>query len=202
MLAAVLTGCQFPAGPPAGPPPTPAPHAPVRLGTVSVISPTVTVNNRSVVGTVPLNDGDKIATSASGRAHVEIAGHGTVDIEPGTDPSIILEGACVVVRIIFGSAFVEGTGLCVEDGQGTRVALNSAVHVEVGQGRMQITVLEGTAQVQRIARVPAHETLTSLQRITIARGRVEQRVIVPRSEADLLRQRLRAVPLQRAPVVR
>jgi hypothetical protein len=204
MLVAALTACQMPAGRPGPPAPAPTPpaSAPVRLGTVTATAPTVTVNNHPVQGTVVLHDGDKVTTSASGRAHVEITGRGIADIEPGTDPWFVREGACVVVRIIFGKAFVDGTGLCVEDDAGTRVALNSAVHVEVAQGRTRITVLEGTVELQRIARVPTQETLASLERITVARGRIEQRVVVPRSEVDLLRQRLPAVPRQRAPAAR
>lgn len=193
-LSVALAGCEvLPSGSGTV---SPGPRTPTRLGTVTAMAATVSVNNRPVQGTVPLNDGDKVATDATGRVHVELPGRGTVDLEVNTDPWFVREGACVVVRIIFGGALVSGSSLCVEDDQGTRVALGSAIHVHVGQGRTSITVVEGTVHLQRIARVQTLETLTSLQRVTIANGRVQQRAIVPRTEVDVLRQRF-LIPAQR-----
>jgi ferric-dicitrate binding protein FerR (iron transport regulator) len=162
----------------------------VRLGTVTATAAQVSVNNRPVAGTVPLNNGDKVATDATGRAHIDLPGRGTVDLEANTDPWFIREGACVVVRILFGGALVSGSSLCVEDEQGTRVALGSAVHVYVARGRTSITVVEGTVHLQRIAHVQTQETLTQLQRITVMNGRLQQRVTVPKTEVDVLRRRI------------
>jgi hypothetical protein len=203
-LALLLAGCQIEPGRPGRPSPTPTPTGPVRLGTVTETAGSVTVNNRPIQGSVALNDGDKVTTGPTGRAHVELTGRGTVELEPGTDPWFIREGACVVVRILFGGALVSGTGLCVEDEPGTRVALNSAIHVEVTKGRTRITVVEGTVQLQRVARVPTQEALTQLQRVTVVSGRIQQRVVVPRAEIEPLRQRLRVVPRvsPQTPIVR
>lgn len=210
LLAAVLAGCEVVPSRPvttvSPTPTTPAPPAPARLGTAAATAANVSVNNRPVQGTVPLNDGDKVATDATGRAHIELPGHGTVDLEANTDPWFIREGACVVVRILFGGALVSGSTLCVEDDQGTRVALNSAIHVHVAQGQTRITVVEGSVHLQRIGRVQTQETLTQFQRITVMNGRLQQRVIVPRPEVDVLRQRFlqpaqRMQPVHPAPQI-
>ena len=177
-------------------PTIPVPPAMARLGTVTATVPTVFVNRGPVQGARPLNDGDKVATDATGRAHIELPGRGTVDLEPNTDPWFIREGGCVVVRILFGGALVSGSSLCVEDDQGTRVVLNSAVHVHVAQGRTSITVVEGAVHLQRIARAPTQETLTQSQRIVVMNGRVQQRINVPRTEIEVLRQRF-LVPARR-----
>ncbi len=198
-LAAALAGCEVVPSRPGTVSPTsttPGPLAPARLGTVTATVAKVSVNNHPVQGTVPLNDGDKVATDATGRAHIELPGRGTVDLEANTDPWFIREGACVLVRILFGGALVSGSSLCVEDDQGTRVALGSAIHVHVAQGRTSITVVEGTVHLQRVARVQTQETLTQFQRITVLNGRLQQRVIVPRTEVDVIRQRF-LLPAQR-----
>jgi ferric-dicitrate binding protein FerR (iron transport regulator) len=190
-LATVVAGCEVVTSQPGtvSPPPTRGPSGPARLGTVTATAAQVSVNTRPVSGTVALNDGDKVATDATGRAHIDLPGRGTVDLEANTDPYFIREGACVLVRILFGGALVSGSSLCVEDDQGTRVALNSAIHVSVARGRTSITVLEGTVHLQRIARVPTQETLTQFHRITVTGG-VQQRVIVPQTEVDGIRRRI------------
>jgi len=196
-LAAVLAGCEVvsPQSGTVSPTPTqPGIGSPTlssaTLGTVTAVAAQVSVNNRPVVSTVALNDGDKVTTDATGRAHIALPGRGTVDLEPGTDPWFIREGACVLVRIVFGGALVSGSGLCVEDDQGTRLALDSAIHIQVAHGRTSvITVVEGTVRLQRIGRVQTQEPLPQFQRITVTNGVLQQRVTVPQTEVDLLRRR-------------
>jgi len=106
----------------------------------------------------------------------------------------------MVLTLVVGGALVSGSSLCVEDDQGTRVALNSAIHIHVAQGRTSITVVEGAVHLHRIARAQTQETLTQSQRITVVNGRVQQRISVPRTEIDVLRQRF-LVPGQRMPPV-
>lgn len=188
-LAVALGGCESASPTPAPPPPP----GPARLGTVTVMSATVSVNGRPVQGTVSLNDGDKVATDATGRAHIELAGHETVDLEPNTDPWFIREGACVLVRILFGGALVSGSRLCVEDDQGTRVTLKSAIYVHVAPRRTTVTVVEGTVEL-RGASESTPTILTRFQRISIMNGRLQNRVIVPPIQVHGIRLRFPAPP--------
>jgi hypothetical protein len=185
--ALVLAGCAAPPGPRPGPPGPPA----ARLGTLTVVDDTVRINGRAVRGSVPLSEGDAVETSGNGRARVDIPGRGTVDL--GSRFSFVRDGACVLVRILLGQALVSGHGFCVEDPDGTRLVLNSTVHVSVSPAATVVTVIEGNVQLARVARAPSVVTLAPLERVTIASRTVQRRERVPPSEVERIR-RLRIVP--------
>ena len=153
------------------------------LGTVTVERPEVTVNRRPVQGTVALNDGDKVATNARGRAHIDLPGRGAVDLLENTDPYFIREGACILVRLLFGTGRIWGVDVCVEDEGRNRIIMNSAVSVETDRQQTAFTVLNGTVRL-RAARDGTEVTLAQGERIVIANTGVMNRILVPPTQLD------------------
>ena len=185
LALAMLAGCE--SAPPQPVDPATLPSGPA-LGTVTVVRPEVTVNRRPVRDTVPLNDGDKVATNARGRAHIDLPGHGAVDLEENTDPYFIREGACVLVRLLFGTGRIRGIDICVEDEQRNRIIMNSGVYVETDRQQTIITVLDGTVRL-RTARDGTVVTLSQGERIAIENAGLRPRDIVPPTQLDAIRQR-------------
>ena len=180
----MLAGCE--SAPPRPLDPATTPSGPA-LGTVTVVQPEVTVNRRPVQDTVPLYDGDKVATNAKGRAHIDLPGRGVVDLLENTDPYFIREGACVLVRLLWGRGKIRGRDICVENEQHDHITMNSEVYLETDRQQTTITVLDGTVRL-RTARDGAEVTLSQGEKITIVNTRVINRLLVPPTEIQAIHQ--------------
>lgn len=191
----MLAGCE--SAPPRPLDPAATPSGPA-LGAVTVVQPEVTVNRRPVHDTVPLYDGDKVATNAKGRAHIDLPGRGAVDLLENTDPYFFIrEGACVLVRLLYGRGRIRGRDICVENEQHDHITMNSEVYLETDREQTAITVLDGTVRL-RTARDGTEVTLSQGERITIV-NRVMSRIPVSPTQLDAIRQRFMVPPVPRPP---
>lgn len=93
---------------------------------------------------------------------------GYVQLDEKTDPDFFREAGCLVVQLLTGRIFVDGSGICVR-GPDFAARQNSRVQYEHFGTRTQIVVLEGSTTMQR----PANVTLTQYHSYSITAGRVD-----------------------------
>jgi hypothetical protein len=140
---AVLAGCATPSGP----------QREV-LGSLEVDGSNAFVNGSRAYNGASVRDGDVVTTGAATGVRVRLRDGGFVQLDENTDPVFRLfrEGGCLLVKIATGQAFVDARRICIEDPNLVAV-LNSKVNWRFDAARSVVTVLEGSASVERPAPV-------------------------------------------------
>lgn len=165
LAALFLSGCV---------PPTYSPHHPLPpgevIGSLEATGPNVIYNNRRITGGGHfIRSGDNVSTGPSSRATVRLTGGGVVTIDANTDPDFIRESWCILVKILKGQVHTSGPGICFETPHASGV-FNSEVNTRVTQQETTITVLTGSAEINR----PAGLRVDASKQVRIAMGRIQQ----------------------------
>ena len=189
LIVASLSGCMpVPGG--GGPrpdgPTTTGPVSRERIGTFTVVHRPVSVKDalgeRAVVPGDALYNDSKVTTGPGGGARIEIPGYGALELDERTDPFFEKagQGACVLVRILYGLVYATGSNFCVDlPPDGADFVLNSSANIRVSSSTAVVTVLDGSARFRRLRLPP----LTAGQQATITTGKTPQ--IVQLSPAQL-----------------
>lgn len=113
--------------------------------------------------------GDDVATGPDTSVKVLLRAGGYIQLDEKTDPKFFEEVGCLVIQIVSGRVFTEGSGLCIHTEDLAGRLGGSRVHIATGGGHTDIVVLEGSFTIQR----PARLTLTQFDYYAVTRGKLD-----------------------------
>src|SRR5262245_37523351 len=137
LVGAALVGCA--AGPSGGS---------ELIGTLEVDGPNAFRNGRPTDDGARVFHGDTISTGARTSMRLRFVGGGVLQLDENTDPQLLREGACILVRILTGQAFVDAKRVCIADSN-LEVTLNSRANLKIVGQRSTLTLIEGSAEMGR-----------------------------------------------------
>lgn len=125
------------------------------------------LNGRPVSGTPYVFAGDKIATGAGTSVRIRLRQGGSIVLDENTDPRLVREGLCLLIKVFYGRLLADGNGLCIEDPNLSGV-LNSRINLRTdpASGVSEVTVIEGRFDVNR----PRPISLGRFERLVVERG--------------------------------
>lgn len=121
-----------------------------RVGTLRVTGSNVFLNNKPAgIGSV-VRLGDELSTGQNSSALLEFTDGGYIQLDENTDPIFtwLEQGKCLFIRIFKGQAFLKKERACIE-GPNVQLVLNSEVNMVAEPGLWTITVVKGTATIQK-----------------------------------------------------
>lgn len=169
MAALALTGCA-------------APLPPDVLGVITTIQGrNATFNGARATVNQYIRKGDQVATGPATKVEVRLQGRGYLEIEPNTDPwfeevkNFVGQGSCLLIKVAFGTIFVNAQKVCIEDGYIAGAAA-SQIWLSSQASSSHLVVVEGHFYLRK----PITRTLEMYDSIRVAAGRapVVQRLTV------------------------
>jgi hypothetical protein len=150
-----------------------------QVGRLDVDGPNAFLNGtRASKGTL-VHIGDRVSTGAATSVKVLLQAGGYVQLDQNTDPDFLKEGSCLLIQILTGRVFVDGTALCI---QTPNIAgrQGSQVHYGVKGGRTETVVLSGSVAMRQ----PNAVTLTQYDYYAVAGNAAEGRRKLTPQEAQ------------------
>lgn len=125
------------------------------VGRLDVAGPNGFLNGKRAAKNTPVYVGDRVSTGPATSVKVLLSGGGYVQLDQNTDPDFLKEGGCLIVQILSGRVFIDGTGVCVAT-PSIAARQASQVHYTVLRGKTETVVLAGNVSMRR----PKAVTLT------------------------------------------
>ena len=162
-----------------GPLPTKGPSE--LVGTLDVDGANAYLNGTPTKAGASVYLGDRVSTGLRTSVRVQLQIGGYVQLDEQTDPDFFREARCLLVHLLTGRIFVDGSGICVRV-HDVAALQNSRVHYEHSDTRTQIVVLEGRITTLQ----PTPVTLTQYEKYSITGGRVDGPRQLTRQQAERL----------------
>jgi len=138
------------------------------IGTLEVYGANGYLNGRPAASGARVRDGDTISTGEDTSMRLRLVDGGVLQLDENTDPQLLREAACIVVRILKGQTFVEAKRICISD-PNLEVVLNSRANLRSEGRRSVFTLLDGRAEMRR----PERRALAPMTQLTVRDGVVE-----------------------------
>ena len=118
------------------------------IGRLDVAGPNGFLNGKRAATNTPVYLGDRVSTGPATSVKVWLRGGGYVQLDQNTDPDFLKEGGCLIVQILSGRVFIDGTGVCVAT-PSIAARQASQVHYNVQQSKTETVVLAGNVAMRR-----------------------------------------------------
>lgn len=118
------------------------------VGRLDVAGPNGFLNGKRAAKNTPVYVGDRVSTGPATSVKVLLRGGGYVQLDQNTDPDFLKEGGCLIVQILSGRVFIDGTGVCVAT-PSIAARQASQVHYTVLRGKTETVVLAGNVSMRR-----------------------------------------------------
>jgi hypothetical protein len=130
--------------------PAPAKKQPsVYVGTLAVIGKEAYVNRRPAYTGAVIYDNDIVSTGPGTSAKIYLQWGGFVQLDENTDPlfELLREGACLLVEVAKGQAYVDAENVCLDDNRNLESNTQSQVNLSTDGAESTLTVVQGHVRV-------------------------------------------------------
>ena len=139
------------------------------IGTLEVYGANAYLRGLPVSSGARVYDGDTISTGEDTSMRLRLVDGGFIQLDENTDPQLLREAACIVIRILKGQTFVDAKRICISD-PNLEVVLNSRANLETAGRRSTFTLLDGRAELRR----PVRRALAPRTQLTVRDGVAER----------------------------
>lgn len=122
------------------------------VGRLDVDGPNAFLNGKRTGDGARVYIGDRVSTGFATSVKVFLQGGGYVQLDQNTDPDFLREGGCLLIQILTGRVFIDGTGVCIET-PSISARQASQVHYAVSSATTETVVLAGSVVMRRPAQV-------------------------------------------------
>lgn len=122
------------------------------VGRLDVDGPNAFLNGRRTGDGARVFLGDRVSTGFATSVKVFLQGGGYVQLDQNTDPDFLREGGCLIIQILTGRVFIDGTGVCIET-PSISARQASQIHYAVSSATTETVVLAGSVVMRRPAQV-------------------------------------------------
>lgn len=144
-----------------------------RVGTLRITGSNVFLNKQHASHGATVRLGDELTTGKGSSALLTFTDGGFIQLDENTDPVFTWfeQGKCLLIRIFKGQAYVKKERACIE-GPNVQLVLGSEVNMQVEPGSSTITVVKGTATIEK----PKPVAVLSAQQARVSKRGVEGKV--------------------------
>jgi len=120
------------------------------VGKLRVAGPSVLLNGKPARDGMKVYFGDHLATGPGSSAMLDFTSGGYLQLDENTDPMFTWfeEAKCILIRMVYGQAYLAKGKVCVE-GPNINLVLNSEANLHLRGDLTQLTLLRGSATVSR-----------------------------------------------------
>lgn len=122
------------------------------VGRLDVDGPNAFLNGKRTGDGARVYIGDRVSTGFATSVKVFMQGGGYVQLDQNTDPDFLREGGCLIIQILTGRVFIDGTGVCIET-PSISARQASQIHYAVSSATTETVVLAGSVVMRRPAQV-------------------------------------------------
>ncbi len=122
------------------------------VGRLDVDGPNAFLNGQRTSDGARVYIGDRVSTGFATSVKVFLQGGGYVQLDQNTDPDFRREGGCLIIQILTGRVFIDGTGVCIET-PSISARQASQIHYAVSSVTTETVVLAGSVTMRRPAQV-------------------------------------------------
>jgi hypothetical protein len=122
------------------------------VGRLDVDGPNAFLNGQRTADGARVYIGDRVSTGFATSVKVFLQGGGYVQLDQNTDPDFLREGGCLIIQILTGRVFIDGTGVCIET-PSISARQASQIHYAVSSVTTETVVLAGSVAMRRPAQV-------------------------------------------------
>ena len=120
------------------------------VGTLAIDGNNAFVNERPAVNKMRIHSGDYVSTGPGTSVKIMLTWGGYVQLDENTDPlfELITEGACLLVQVARGQAYVDAQNVCIDDSKNLQSNTHSKVNLRTDGNYSELTVIEGHVTVR------------------------------------------------------